>query len=186
MATPINYKPGTFARFFRAVKGRNVSRFGTARYMGGFRAATIIGGARAPMAADASGDELGRLGQRGANVVEHDLAIVTAITHHEARRYAREYNRAVSGGDLREATEADYMDYLRADAEHAAKVAEKNEAVAKAQAKAAKREDELASQQDAARANKRAPRKARKSKRTTSDAADGGGARDGSDGPAPE
>lgn len=164
MAETYNYRRGTFARFFRAVPGRLVSRFGTARYAqtkrGGpiaFRNADVIGGRRpAQPEQDKRSSKVDPLGARPMAPVQLDTEQVIAITHAEARKYKREYDKAVRNGDLLEVDEAAYVAYLQADAERAAKVrkraaelAEKQQAAKKAEmAGAAKKKTKPAAKPD--------------------------------------
>jgi hypothetical protein len=127
MATETTYKKGTFARFFKAVKGRLVSRYGTARYgKGQFLNATIFGGHRPTMKEqDVRNAKIRPLSSRPCNAVELDLSVVTPITHAEAMKYRREYDGHVRSGDLDEVKETAYVAWLKADAERATKLLKK-------------------------------------------------------------
>jgi hypothetical protein len=163
MGAADSYVPGTFARFFRAVEGRLVSRYGTATSPRGYkkgqpwRNAQTIGGRRAPMTeaeqVRAASPAVGRLGAKPCNPVELDLEMVTAITHEEAARYGREYDRAVAAGSLTEVTEADYIAWLRKCDDRAAAATQAAEAKRKAVEEAAKREAQLAADLAEARRN---------------------------------
>lgn len=83
-----------FARFFRSVEGKLVSRYGTASQA---RANALIGASRDP--------ETG--------VVSWDTGAIIAITPLEAQRFKREYDRAVRDWALTEVTEQDYLDFLQ-------------------------------------------------------------------------
>lgn len=100
-----------FARFFRAVEGKLVARYGTARATKGN---DIIGGIWIDDP-DQSKPDLFANGAPRRKLIQ-DLDAVTAITHLEARRFRREYDRAVRNGDLEEVTRADYEAFLKADA----------------------------------------------------------------------
>lgn len=118
-----------FARFFRAVEGRQVGRYGTARKTQGNN---VIGG-RWVDQPDARPD---RITNRRPRKLVINTSIVVAITHAEAARFRREYNRAVSQGSLEEVTRKDYQSYLAEDARKAKETRAKVEAEAKAKAKA--------------------------------------------------
>lgn len=154
--TEITYKPGTFARFFKAVKGRLVSRYGTARYAAdSFRNARVFGGSRKPLTQpEILKSGLSPLSARPCNPVELNTEIVTAITKEEARKFWREYDRHVHDGDLEEVDEAAYVAFLKEDAKRAKEAVAKAKKLAEEREAAAKRDAELAEQQKAAGAAK--------------------------------
>ncbi|MEE9395177.1 MAG: hypothetical protein V3W41_22020 [Planctomycetota bacterium] len=162
----VNYKPGTFARFFKAVKGRLVSRFGTQRYgtrkQPMFRNAAIIGGRRPPMKeTDKRHREISPLSARPCNPAELNFEMVVAITHKEAVKYRREYNRAVRGGDIIEVEERDYIQWLELDAKRAGEAKERQKALVEERAKA----EEKAAAEKAQRAGAAAKKAAKKSRK---------------------
>jgi hypothetical protein len=89
--------PSPFAKFFRPKSGRPVARYGTATRSKGN---DVIGG-RWEDNPEARPDPV--TGERPRRLVIDTSAIV-ALTHHEARRFRREYARAVRNGDLEEVT----------------------------------------------------------------------------------
>jgi len=113
-----------FARFFCPVPGRTFSRYGTGFISaGGYRADQVLGAAGADS--------------------------VTAISHGEAAKYRREYDRAVAEGSLVEVDEAAYLAWQQESARLA-------KAAMHEQGKAVKLEHELSAARAAARANKAA------------------------------
>jgi hypothetical protein len=152
----INYKAGQFARFFRPVAGRLVSRFGTARYWQtkkngpiAFRNAATIGGRRPPLKkSDDRHKDIDPLTAMPCAPVELDTSVIVAITRAEAREFKLEYDKAVRQGDLEEVTEADYIAHLKADAERAKAARQRAAELSSKQAVAAaaekKNEDERA------------------------------------------
>lgn len=86
-----------FARFLRPKSGKPVARYGTATK----RAGNDIIGGRWVDDPERRPDPI--TGERPRKLVIDKKAIV-AITHREARRFRREYARAIRNGDLEEAT----------------------------------------------------------------------------------
>lgn len=120
-----------FARFLRpSPEGGPVARYGTARQQHGN---TIIGGSYEDDP-EAKPDPITGYSPRRLVI---DRRVVVALTHLEARKYRREYDRAVLNGDLVECTANDYAAYLKADKARAAKATKDAEAFAKAETKAA-------------------------------------------------
>lgn len=171
MGAAETYKPGTFARFFKAVPGRLVTRHGTHRATQGrkgewtsWQAAQTFGGSRPPLteeqlrAASATPAVCSRsLTARPCNPVELDTEMVTAITHEEAARFGRLYDRNVREESLVEVKEKDYVAWLhecdKRDEEARRKAAEQKRAAEVA----AEKEAQLAADLAKARAEKTTP-----------------------------
>ena len=110
----------TFGLFVSPVEGHLVARFGTG---------TTIGAKREILPAPETSDRatLNWL-RRGAGRRTVDPSTIVALTHQEARRYRREYTRAIKrDGALRERTAREYHSQLaasmRVEAKHRAEAA---------------------------------------------------------------
>jgi len=101
-----------FVKFVSGVKGRLVSRYGSARAKLG---PSIIGGVKEPMALPDHGKPTSFLA-RGAAPVSIDESIIVALTEDEWNAYRREYTRALRDGSLRERSEEDYWAWVKAPA----------------------------------------------------------------------
>ena len=116
--------PSPFARYFKAVAGRKVSRYGSGFIgLGGYRADQVIGAA--------------------------GHGSVTAISHDEAAKFRREYDRAVEDGSLVEVDAKAYQAWQDLCEERA-------KAATAEQARAGAEEEDLAVKQAAARVAKKA------------------------------
>lgn len=93
-----------FVRFFSAVEGHIVSRYGTASRTQG------------PLRIGVTRDDGGSL--------KWDTESIVALTAVEANVFKREYDRAVIDGGLKERTYEDYLAFLEADAAKAKAAAE--------------------------------------------------------------
>ena len=79
------------ALFVSAVPGRLVTRYGTD---------TVIGGRRMPYTPRTLPGGSINFWDRGRGTVKLDPEVVVALSHGEARRYRREYGRALRDGSL--------------------------------------------------------------------------------------
>lgn len=114
----------TFARFFRAVEGKLAPRYGTAT-------------ATSPnLWIGASRDDKGQL--------VWDTKTIHPITHREAQRYSREYNRLVRDKALVECTLADWQQQQKEAKEAKRKAQEKANAEAAKAAEAQQAADQAA------------------------------------------
>lgn len=114
----------TFARFFRAVEGKVAPRYGTAT-------------------ATSPNLWIGARRGEGATIV-WDTKTIHPITHREAQRFAREYNRLVRDKALVECTLADWQKQQKESKEAKRKAQEKANAEAAKAAEAQRAADQAA------------------------------------------
>ena len=183
----MSYERGTFARFFRAVEGRIMSRYGTeTATKHGYRAATVFGGRRPSMTPKQIKDaQVQPLRARPTNPMIIDTEAITPITHGEARKYKREYDRAVRVGDLVECTEEQYVQWCAVRDARDAKGREKAEAIKAERTKASEFAEAAAKRLVKARQDKlraEAEKAGYAPNKAGEDAADGSGQNPGSTG----
>lgn len=97
-----------YAKFFSAVEGHVVSRYGTA---GPTQGPEPIG-YRRKVIDHGDPDKPVRIGDRGAGELIFEPDVIVAISEPEWARFNREYSRALRNEALRERTEDEYLAYL--------------------------------------------------------------------------